>query len=169
MKDLTPKADDTGGAAGQLIADDFNDMRNDAQNLVSNSGQTLTAAAGDDNEQLTKAVAVGGKRLSRADTETADFGDIVLPDNSSGAITINLPLVAGAEFVNATVNFEPVDDQLYSVNSLTIGRNSQLIMGLAEDMLLDSSGADNQKIKMTWKGGAVGWVVSKVEEVGTTL
>ena len=35
MKDLTPKLDSTGPPQGQLSADEFNDMRNDAQNLAS--------------------------------------------------------------------------------------------------------------------------------------
>jgi len=168
MKDLTPKVDDTSGPTGQLVAADFNDARDDAQNMVTNSGQTLTPNAGDDNEQLTKAIAVGGTRKSRADAETANLGDIVLPDNSSGDVTINLPLI-GVLFINATVVFEPVEDQLYSTNSLTIGRNSQLIMGLAEDLVLDSANSDNQAIKMTWKAGAVGWVISKIGQVGSTL
>jgi len=169
MKDLTPKVNnDEINPAGSLTAEEFNDARDDAQNVVTGSGQTLTVAVGDDNEQLMKGVAVGGRRKSRADTETADVGDIVLPDNSSGDITINLPLLANL-FVNATVVFEPVDDQLYSVNKLTIGRNSELIMGIDEDMDMQSTKADNQRIKMTWKGGAVGWLVSKMEIVGTTL
>jgi hypothetical protein len=167
MKDLTPKFDNTGGPTGQLTADEFNDFQNDSQNAVTASGQTLTAGVGDDNRQMLKAIAVGGERVSRGDAETAQIGEIILPDNSAGAITINLPN-AGL-FVNATVVFEPVDDQLYSINSLTVGRGANMIMGLTEDMIVNSESADNDAFKMTWKGGSVGWVVSKTEVVGTTL
>lgn len=168
MKDLTPKVDSTSGPTGELLAAEFNDMRNDAQNAVTNTGQTLTAAAADDNEQLTKAIAVGGRRISRAGASTALVGDIVLPDNSGGAITINLPAVSGL-FVNASVDFEQVIDQLYSVNSLTIGRNSQLIMGLAEDMVVNTTDFDDSKFRMTWIGGGTGWLVVLGDVVGTTL
>lgn len=168
MKKLTDKFDDTSGPTGEYIADEFNDLHDDAQNAVTGSGQTLTVAVGDNNEQLMNAIGVGGRRKSRADAETADVGDIVLPDNSSGSLTIKLPLVASL-FVNATVVFEQVIDQLYSVNSLTIDRNGEDIMGLAEDMVVDSSAADNIIFKMTWKAGSVGWLVSRTGTVGTTL
>lgn len=168
MKDLTPKVDDTVGPTGQLVADDYNDSRDEAQNLVENTGQTLTAGAGDDVQQLTKAVAIGGTRKSRADAETADLGDIVLPDNSSAPLTIKLPLI-GVLFVNGTIFFEPVIDQLYSVNALTIGRNGQKIMGLAEDFVMNSTTADNQIMKFSWKGDPVGWVITQFGLVGTTL
>jgi len=169
MKDLTPKVnDDDVNPVGSLTAEEFNDMRDDAQNLVTNSGQTLTVAVADDNEQLTKAVAVGGTRKSRADAETADVGDIVLPDNSSGSLTIKLPLIAGL-FVNATVVFEQVIDQLYSVNSLTVDRNGQDIMDLAEDFVLNSTNSDDSIVIFSWKAGSVGWSVRQIGTVGTTL
>ena len=165
MKDLTPKVDSTAGPTGALAADEFNDMRDDAQNAVTLTGQTLTVAVGDDNRQLLKAIAVGGERVTRTDTQTAQVGEIVLPDNSGGAITINLPAIANV-FVNATVVFEQIEDELYSVNSLTVGRNSQEIMGDASDFLLDSVNADNSIIVFIWKAGAVGWSVNRIGQVG---
>lgn len=168
MKDLTPKVDNTAGATGTLIAAEFNDMRNDAQNAVTGSGQPLTVNVADDNEQLMKAIAVGGRRKIRGDAETADVGDIVVVDNSGGSVTITLPPIADL-FVNATVIYEPSDDEPYSVNSLTVGRNSQLIMGLAEDMVLDSTTANNQVVEFSWKAGTEGWVAKVLGSVGTTL
>lgn len=167
MKDLTPKVDDTVGATGQLNAAEFNDMREDAQNAVTGTGQTLTPAVGDDNEQLLKAIAVGGRRKARSDTETADIGDIVLPNNASAALTINLP--SADLFVNAKVFFEQVIDQPYSVNALTIGRSGNDIMGLTEDLDVDSFTSNNTIIMMTWLGGGTGWLVSVVGQVGSTL
>lgn len=167
MKDLTPKINNSATASGELSAEEFNDMRNDAQNSVTESGQTLTASVGEDNRQLLKAIGVGGARISRADAETAQVGEIVLPDNASAILTIKLPLVADV-FVNATVEFEQVTDQLYSDFALTVGRNSQLIMGLSEDFILNSLNSDDSKIKFSWEGGSVGWAVALVATVACT-
>ncbi len=167
MKDLTPKINNSATAAGELSAEEFNDMRNDAQNVVTESGQTLTASVGEDNRQLLKGVAVGGARISRADTETAQVGEIVLPDNSTAILTINLPVIADV-FVNATVEFEQVTDQLYSDFALTVGRNSQLIMGLSEDFILNSLNSDDSKIRFSWAAGTVGWSVALVATVACT-
>lgn len=168
MKDLTPKFDSTGGPTGQLDADEFNDFANDAQNAITESGQTLTVAVGDDNLQLHKAIATGGKRISRADATTADVGDNVQPANSSSALTVNLPPIADL-FIGATVFFEQVTDQRYSVNALTIGRNSQSIEGAAEDFVMDSINADNTKIAAVWVAGSIGWKILVVGSIGTTI
>lgn len=168
MKDLTPKINNSTTAAGELTAEEFNDMRNDAQNSVTESGQVLTVAVGDDNRQLLKAIAVGGGRVSRANAETAQVGEIVLADNSAAILTVNLPLVADV-FVNATVEFEQVIDQPYSAFALTVGRNSQLIMGLAEDFIFNSLNADDSKVKFSWAGGSIGWSVALVATTACTL
>ncbi len=168
MKDLTPKVDNSQSASGKLTADEFNDMRNDAQNAVTESGQALTANVGDDNRQLLKAIAIGGKRLSRITTQTAEVGEIVLPDNSSATVTITLPII-GDLFINATVDFEQVTDQPYSVNSLVVGRNSQLIMGVAEDFVFDSLNSDDSIVRFIWAAGSIGWSVNVIGSVGTTL
>ncbi len=168
MKGLTPKIDNSQTASGKLTAAEFNDMRNDAQNVVTESGQTLTANVGDDNRQLLKGVAIGGKRISRATGETALVGEIVLADNSSSTVTITLPPIANL-FVNATVDFEQVIDQPYSVQSLVVARNSQLIMGIAEDFTLDSANSDNSKIRFIWTAGSVGWSINIIGTIGTTI
>lgn len=168
MKDLTPKFDNTGGPTGQLDADEFNDFANDVQNAITESGQTLTPAVGDDNLQTHKAIATGGKRISRADATTAAVGDNVQPANSSAALTVNLPPIADL-FVGATVFFEQVTDQLYSVNALTIGRNSQSIEGSATDFVMNSTNADNTKIAAVWVAGLIGWKIIVVGTVGATL
>lgn len=168
MKDLTPKVNNSQANDGKLTAEEFNDMRNDAQNAVTESGQTLTVDVGDDNRQLLKAIAVGGKRISRGTGETAEVGEIVLPDNSSAPVTITLPPIADL-FVNATVNFEQVTDQHYSTQALTIDRNSQLIMGLSENFTLDSENSDNSIVEFVWAAGSIGWSVNLIGGVGFTV
>lgn len=167
MKDLTPKFDNTAGPTGEYTAAEFNDLHDDAQTAVTESGQTLTVAEGDNNRQLSMAIATGGKRTSRADAETALIGENVQPDNSSAALTINQP--SGTPFDGATIFYEQVTDQLYSVNALTIGRNGNNIEGSATDFILNSTNADNTKIATVWVGGSIGWKVLVVGAVGVTL
>lgn len=166
MKDLTPKFDDTAGSAGELSADEFNDFANDVQNAITESGQTLTVAVGDNNRQLAMAIAAGGKRISRADTETALIGEIVEPENSSADLTVKLP--STGLFIGATVYFEQVTDQPYSVNALTIGRNGNDIEDISEDFIMNTTNADNTKVAAIWVGGSVGWKMAVVGTVGAT-
>lgn len=164
MKALTPKVDNTAGPTGQYIADDFNDFHNDVQNSVEDSGQTLAVTT---LSQTLNAIAIGGRRKIRSDTETADIGDLVLPDNSSGSVTIKLPTTG--LFVNATVDFEQIDDLLFSANALIVDPDGNMIMGDLSDMTVDRVTSDNIKFRMSWKGGSVGWVVTKLATVGNTL
>lgn len=99
----------------------------------------------------------------RADTYTAVEGDHILPDNSSAALTINLPATPST---NTVVRFRPVVDQLYSVFGLTVGRNGETIMGLSEDMTVGGS-SDNHEFFMLYNGTT--WEVYKDKAVGTTL
>ena len=161
MKDLTPKVDSSAGDDGKYPADEFNDAHNDLQNAVIKSNQTLTTSVGDDNFQLLKAIASGGATISRGDSTEALVGDIVLPDNSSGNISIDLPPVADL-FLSASVYFVPVRGQLYSANSLTVGRNSQSILGDSSDFVLNSITADNQILRFFWVAGSVGWNVINI-------
>lgn len=164
MKDIVTKIDNSTPPTGDLKATEFNNVQNELENVVKFSGQTLDTPSGSE-RQLIQAVAVGGQRVSRADTEIAQIGEIVLPDNSSAALTIHLP--DANLFVNAAVYFEQVVDQLYSVNSLTVGRNGSTIMGLAEDMTVDATQTDNIIFKMVWNGST--WQVFLCDAVGTTL
>jgi len=119
------------------------------------------------NEQDKKLTYLNGTRVSRATGETAAVGDIVEPDNSAAILTINLP--TADLFVGAIVYFEQVTDQLYSTYGLTLGRNGNNIEGIADDFVMDSRGADNTKIAATWVAGTIGWKISVVGVVGTTI
>lgn len=165
MKDLTPKVDNTAGATGQLTAAEFNDMRDDAQNVVLETNQTLTATVAEDNRQLLKGMAIGGARIILTTGQTAQLGQIVLPQNVSAAVTINLPPI-GDLFDSATVYFEQILDQPFSVNNLIVGRNGQTIMNGTDDILVNT---DNLKFRVMWDATLTTWILSKTEVVGTTL
>ena len=167
MKDLTPKFDDTAGAAGQLTADEFNDFANEVQTAITESGQTLTGGVGENNRQLAMAILSGGKRISRGDGETALIGEIVSPDNDVAPITINLP--STGLYIGAAVVFEAVFNQLYRVNSLTLGRNGNNIMSLAEDLTMNSRKSNNTKVLCVWRGAGFGWEISVIGVIGSTL
>lgn len=167
MKDLTPKFNSTAGPTGRLDATEFNDFADDVQNAITESGQTLTVAVGDNNRQLLMAIAARGKRITRTNAQTALIGEVVVPDNSSAALTVNLP--STGLFVGATVFFEQEVDQLYTVNALTVGRGGNSIMKSATDMVLNTSLSNNTLIAAVWIAGTVGWKIIFLGTVGTTL
>jgi len=165
MKDFVTKVNSTTPPTGDLTADEFNNFIDELENFITKTGQTLDVPT-NTLRQMIQALAVGGERVSRTDTEIAQLGEIVLPDNSSASLTIHLPNTN--LFINAVVYFEQVDDQPYSTFGLTVGRNGNKIMSLEQDMTVNLIASDNVKFKMTWKGGSVGWVVSQTEIVGST-
>lgn len=80
---------------------------------------------------------------------TAVAGDVLLVDASGGARTVNLP-------ASPNVGDEPISvTQIAgSASQVTIGRNGNLIMGLAENMTLDVADAS---IVLFWSGATYGW------------
>ena len=116
-------------------------------------------------EKTTVGALITVKYISRADAYTALVGEHILPDNASAALTINLPATPTD---GDTVVFRQVENQLFSVNPLTVGRNGQTIMGLSEDMTVGAGGnttADNNEIEMKYNGTT--WLVTKTAVVGT--
>lgn len=164
MRDFVTKVDSTSPPSGNLTAAEFNDYIVELENFVSQTNQVLDQAI---DNQLLMGLANGGNRISKADASTADIGDIVLPANSSSALTVNLP--NSDLFVGATVVFEPVTDQLYSVNSLTIGRNGNNIEDSATDFVMSSVNSDNAVVAAVFVGGSVGWKIIFRGIVGTTV
>lgn len=160
MKNIVTKQDGTSPPTGNLTAVEYNNVQDELENLILFSGMTLDTPV-DTLRQLIQAVSIGGQRVSRVDTEVAQIGEIVLPDNSSAALTIHLPNTN--LFVNATVYFEQVVDQPYTVNELIVGRNGNTIMGLSEDMTVST---DDIRFKMVWNGTT--WQVFKTEAIGVT-
>lgn len=57
MKNINDKIDGDPGPNGELPADEFNDHKNELQNAVESTGQTLTPGSGTDVEQFSKALA----------------------------------------------------------------------------------------------------------------
>lgn len=168
MKDLTPKADNTAGSAGQYTAAEFNDAHNELQNAVSGSGQALTAAVADDNRQLAKSIAQGGDLRSVADLGTALIGETVLPDNSAGAITINLPESTGLLplYDGATVMFTDTPPELYSVNSVTFDALGNTIGPTSQTVEVTS---DNLRGGFRWDSANAFWVAFKQSISGTNF
>jgi len=134
MKDLTPKVNnDPLQPEGRLTAEEFNDFANDVQNgITSSSGQTLTANVGEDNQQLSKAIGIGGKWQLKATTYVFIIGDHIVPDNSGGVWTGDAPA-------------SPADGQKFFIkllpgsletNTVTISGNGNDIGEAAETSIL---------------------------------
>lgn len=76
---------------------------------------------------------------------TAISGDNLLVDTSGGAFTITLPITPAA---NATVYFQDAKGT-FGTNNLTVARNGQTIMGVAEDLIVS---ADNYGFGLIYNG-----------------
>jgi hypothetical protein len=82
-------------------------------------------------------------------------GDRLMIDTTATAVTVTLPLAPNfgdtVEFIDYGVSF--------GINTATIARNSELIMGFNEDLILDLPGAANTLIysgmDQGWKLGAI--------------
>ena len=85
----------------------------------------------------------------------AASGDRLMISTTASAVTVTLPLAPNfgdsVEFIDYGVSF--------GINTATIARNSELIMGFSEDLVLDLPGAANTLIysgtDQGWKLGAV--------------
>lgn len=161
MQDLTNKVDNDPPPNGVLPAAEWNGFAQEALNVVTESGQTADVS---DLRQMMQGVAVGGRRIVRVNGDTAQIGEIVLPDNSAAAPTINLPN-AGL-FTNATVYFEQVFNQPWDGINFTVGRNGNTIGGLAEDLLVDIR---DLKFKLVFNTSTNDWTPFLTEAVGTTV
>lgn len=88
-------------------------------------------------------------------TFSAAVNDRILADSSGGAFTITLP-------ANSSLL---VGDQIqvidvaggFNGNNVTLGRNSSLINGTAEDLVADVDGA---VITLLYTGATYGWVIT---------
>lgn len=83
-------------------------------------------------------------------------GDDLMLDVTNGAITVTLP--ASPLITDAPINFIHVDGTI-ALNPITIARNGNLIMGLAEDMTVDVT---NASFGLVYCDAARGWRVRGV-------
>lgn len=78
-------------------------------------------------------------------------GDDLLVDVSGGAVTINLP--ASPTIADQAISVTHIDGNIVS-NNITIGRNSLLIMGLAENMTVADT---NAAFELAYSDATRGW------------
>ena len=85
-----------------------------------------------------------------ATTYTAIVNDRILVNSATAAFTITLP----ATPANNTSVYIADLAGTFDRNNLTVGRNSSLIMGLAEDLILN---VKNVSITLVYSGSTYGW------------
>lgn len=83
-------------------------------------------------------------------------GDDVMVDVSGGAVTVTLP--AGPVITDQPVNITHIAGDV-NVNALTIGRNSQAIMGLNQDLVINYNLAS---VMLAFSDASRGWRVRVV-------
>lgn len=107
------------------------------------SGNVLTSNG---SAWVSAAAAAGGITWqTKTTTYIAVSGDYLLADTTSAAFTITLPLAPAA---NAAVYFQDAKGT-FSTNNLTVARNGQTIMGVAEDLIVS---ADNYGFGLIYNG-----------------
>lgn len=84
-------------------------------------------------------------------TTTINAGERIFADASAGSFTITLP---ASPNVGDTVQIIDVAG-IFSTNNVTIGRNSEKIQNLAEDLTMN---LNNAAITMIYSGSTYGWV-----------
>lgn len=100
------------------------------ENAGSGSAGSADAAARSDHAHPVK------KAILKTANYTAVHGEAVLADSSGGSFTVNVP--TGGTVGQKFSVIDPSDS--WATNAVTLGRNSQTIMGLAEDMTLNIAG-----------------------------
>lgn len=153
----------------RLIASVYNDIQGLLQGFLSNENQVAndvadTVLASQYRDGLTRLVARGGDILNIADTGTMVLGNIHVPANGSGPITLDLPNTG--LYAGAVVLFTAFPDEAYSVNSVTFDGNGSTIGDTATTVLLDS---DDFFGGFRRDGGNTKWVPFKSVTIGTEL
>ena len=85
-------------------------------------------------------------------SETLTSGDRVVASSLGGTFILVLPL---APTFGQEVEIKDADDNFANIN-ISLGRNSELIAGVAEDMILDLS---NAYVRLVFRGSSTGWLI----------
>jgi hypothetical protein len=97
----------------------------------------------------------GNPWITATTNTTVSNNDRVFVDSSSTALTITLPATPNT---GDRVQFIDVAGNALT-NNITIGRNGENIMGLAQDMVIDE---DNAGFALIYSGATYGWVLEEV-------
>lgn len=161
MQSFVTKVDSTSPPTGNLTAAEFNQIAVELENLITESGQTLS---GSNLFQILIAIGMGGRVSSLTDTNEAVIGDINVPDNSAGAITVDTPTT---KFDKARFIVMQDWNQPYSTNSVILNRADSATIGdKAEDMTFD---IDNSIVMFRYDLATDDWIPSIIGTVGAPL
>lgn len=89
-------------------------------------------------------------------------GNIYLCDVSGGAFTVTLPLDLGSNLQRPDIEVRHLVGDV-RVNPITIARNSELIGGVAADVIMNRP---NQAACLTWGDSTDGWAIQNVSTDG---
>ena len=158
----------TVGAAGDTVAVAGNIVKSNAYqasdggNIVSQSGTTVTLGASGDTITLASGASqTGFGRTGTVDWETtvktasftATSGEGYFCNTTSSAFTVTLPASPSAGDIVAVKDYAAT----FATNNLTIGRNSQPIGGVADNLVLSTN---QQSITLIYIDGTKGWLAT---------
>lgn len=123
MKDIADKSDSTPGATGQLPAPEFNDHKNEHQNSVEKSGQTLDIAK---ITQQARAMFINGVGAqSCIDSGTANAIVLTPKTGSSGLVVPD----AYSQFEGAIIEFDKTTKNTATAVTIDIGQTTGTLLG----------------------------------------
>jgi hypothetical protein len=99
---------------------------------------------------LVFASAGGGNFSTKTANYTAVSGDALFCNTSAGSFTVTLPATPAANDRVTIVDLAGT----FASYPVTVGRNGQLVMGLAEDMILNVA---NASVTLVYSGATYGW------------
>ena len=114
-------------------------------------GGTVNLASGATQTGFGRTGTVDWCTTAKTSPFTAASGDGFFVDTSSGAVTVTLPASPSAGDIVSIKDYAAT----FSVNNLTVGRNSSKIGGLCKDAILNT---DGDSITLIYVDGTQGWL-----------
>ena len=118
---------------------------------IGQSGDTVTLAAGATQSGFGRTGTVDWDTTAKTASFTAVSGNGYFVNTTSGAITVTLPASPSGGDIVAVRDYA----QTFATNNVTIGRNSEPIQGVAEDLVVSTERAS---FTLVYVDGTQGWL-----------
>lgn len=137
----------------------INSLIEELDSLLTAAGLSFDNTATDQILTAIQTLGAGGSPVASIETTgfTAAFGGVYLCKVAGAGFTATLPLAPAAGDDGKTITFYK-SDPAENGNTLTLGRNSENINTLAEDLLIEASDGENIKVIVAWDDTLNSWV-----------
>ena len=156
MRDITDKVDSSAPPDGRLLADEYNDHKNEIQEIVERSGQTL--AIGKTPEQAPRALFINGTGAqSMQDSGTANSIIITPVTGVNGMVVPD----AYSQFESCILEFTKAAVNSSTAVVVNIGQTTGTLLGAKDLLKWDGSAVEVGEVvgrcRIIWDNGADKW------------